>query len=123
MHLLLFLSPEWLYIFLSHDYFSYIISLVFYLIIFCFSVTKGQASKRSTLYYPYRQYNNLFIFRFVSLLCLPQHTTFKVLLPLYIYHEKIVLKALICLCCALKTRIRRSVLHHAHDSVVCNFEY
>ena len=34
-----------------------------------FSLTKGQCSKRQT-YYPYWQYTDHFIFRFVSLLCL-----------------------------------------------------
>ena len=41
-------SLTWLAYFLSHDYLSYINSLGF-LFIFCFSLTKGQRSKRYTI--------------------------------------------------------------------------
>ena len=58
MHLLLFLSPDSL---------SYKFTRFFYFI--CLSLTKGQCSN-VRLYYPYWQYADLFIFRFVSLLCL-----------------------------------------------------
>ena len=44
VHLLLFLSPDWLTF--CHMIISYINSLVFLLFIFCFSLTKGQCSKR-----------------------------------------------------------------------------
>ena len=61
--------------FLSHDIFSHINSLGF-LFIFCFSDEGSIHSKRLSLpSYPYRQYTNLFIFRFVSEPCL-RSTTF-----------------------------------------------
>ena len=64
----LFLKLE-LFIF-SHmiDYFSYINWHDFYL--FSVSLWRRINARYARLYYPYRQYTNLFIFRFVSLLCL-----------------------------------------------------
>ena len=53
--LIVFLT--WLAYFLSHEFTRFFI--------FCFSLTKGNVSR---LYHPYRQYTDLFIFRFVSLL-------------------------------------------------------
>ena len=58
----------WLAYFLSHDYLSYINSLVFYL--FSVSLWRRANVRNVRLYYPYRRYTNLFIFRFVSLLSL-----------------------------------------------------
>ena len=69
MHLLLFLSPEWLAYFLSHDYLSHVNSLGF-LIYFLFLSDEGPTLETLDYTIPYRQYTNLFIFRFVSLLCL-----------------------------------------------------
>ena len=61
-------SFTWLAYFLSHDYLSYINLLSFYL--FSVSLWRRANARNVRLYYPYWQYTDLFIFRFVSLLCL-----------------------------------------------------
>ena len=66
MHLLLFLSPDWLTF--CHVIISHINSLGSFFILFS---PWWRANARNVRpYYPYWQYTDLFIFRFVSLLCL-----------------------------------------------------
>ena len=63
MHLLLFLSPDWLIF--CHMIFSLIlIHSVFYL--FSVSLWRRANARNVRLYYPYRQYTNLFIFQFIK---------------------------------------------------------
>ena len=59
-------SLTWLAYVLSHDCFSYINSLGFFYL-FSVSLWRRTNARNVRLYYPYRQYINLFIFRFVSL--------------------------------------------------------
>ena len=51
-------------------------AFVIFKFIFCFSLTKDQCSK-VRLYYPYWQYTDLFIFRFVLSLLFPQARKMK----------------------------------------------
>ena len=71
MHFVI-VSLTWLAYFLSHDYLSCINSLGFLFISSLFSVSLWRRvnALNVRLYYPYWQYTDLFIFRFVSLLCL-----------------------------------------------------
>ena len=66
MHLLLFLSPDWLTF--CHVIISYKFTRFF--IYFLFLSDEGPNARNVRPYYPYWQYTDLFIFRFVSLLCL-----------------------------------------------------
>ena len=72
MHLLLFLSPDWLTF--CHVIISHINSLGS-LFIFCFSLTKGQCSKRQTILSVLAVHRPFYISNCISTLP-TQHTTF-----------------------------------------------
>ena len=72
MHLLLFLSPDWLTF--CHVIISHMNSLVS-LFIFCFSLTKGQCSKRQTILSALAVHRPFYISICISTLP-TQHTTF-----------------------------------------------
>ena len=80
MHLLLFLSPDWLTF--CHVIISHINSLVS-LFIFCFSLTKGQCSKRQTILSVLAVHQCFYISIYISTLP-THHTTF--IYNIYVSH-------------------------------------
>ena len=85
---LLFLSPDWLTFY--HMIISHINSLVF-LFIFCFSLTKGQCSKRQTLLSVSAVHRPFYISIYISTLP-TQHTTLTLYSGVYYPYQRICTK-------------------------------